>query len=78
MAVKIRTGADPEFRAVAGGQSVCTLRLATNESWNDKNGQKQERTDAHHCDYERPLDVRWLCRRCHRAFHVAEGSKDQP
>lgn len=24
---------------------------------------------AHHEDYSRPLDVRWLCRPCHRAEH---------
>ena len=40
-------GADPELRQTQGGQSVCDLRMATNESWNDKNGQRQERTEWH-------------------------------
>jgi len=26
-----------------------------------------EKTDAHHPDYDRPLSVRWLCRKCHKA-----------
>ena len=30
-----------------------------------------KKTDAHHEDYTRPLAVRWLCRRCHKAVHCA-------
>ena len=26
-------------------------------------------TEAHHPDYDRPMDVRWLCRVCHKAEH---------
>src|SRR3954468_4358557 len=38
-------GADPDMRYTPSGQGVCELRLATSESWNDKNGQRQERTE---------------------------------
>jgi hypothetical protein len=27
------------------------------------------KTDAHHDDYDKPYDVRWLCRKCHCALH---------
>ncbi|MSP17901.1 MAG: single-stranded DNA-binding protein, partial [Myxococcales bacterium] len=40
-------GADPELKYTSGGQAVCDLRMATNESWTDKQGQKQERTEWH-------------------------------
>src|SRR5215831_1358939 len=40
-------GSDPEMRYTPSGQGVCEFRVATNESWNDKNGQRQERTEWH-------------------------------
>ncbi|MBA3458896.1 MAG: single-stranded DNA-binding protein [Deltaproteobacteria bacterium] len=40
-------GADPDMRYTPSGQGVCEMRLATGESWNDKNGQRQERTEWH-------------------------------
>jgi single-strand DNA-binding protein len=40
-------GADPEVRFTPGGQAVANFRIATSESWNDKQGQKQERTEWH-------------------------------
>lgn len=42
-----RLGADPEVKTVSGGNTVARLSLATSESWNDKQGQKQERTEWH-------------------------------
>lgn len=40
-------GADPELKHTAGGGSVCNFSIATNESWTDKAGKKQERTEWH-------------------------------
>lgn len=40
-------GADPELRMTAGGQAVLKLRLATSESYLDKNKVRQERTEWH-------------------------------
>jgi len=40
-------GADPEVRFTPGGQAVANFRIATSESWTDKGGQKQERTEWH-------------------------------
>lgn len=39
---------DPEVRRTAGGSTVANIRIATSDSWTDKNtGQKQERTEWH-------------------------------
>lgn len=42
------TGAEPDTRFMPNGNPVTNLRLATSESWKDKNsGEKQERTEWH-------------------------------
>ncbi|MFQ5599886.1 MAG: single-stranded DNA-binding protein [Candidatus Krumholzibacteriia bacterium] len=40
-------GADPELRYTNSGTAVANFRIATNERWNDKNGEQQERTEWH-------------------------------
>ena len=41
-------GADPETRYMPNGDAVCNFRLATTESWKDKNsGEKRELTEWH-------------------------------
>jgi single-strand DNA-binding protein len=40
-------GKDIELRYTTGGAAVATLSLATTEVWNDKAGQKQEKTEWH-------------------------------
>jgi single-strand DNA-binding protein len=40
-------GADPELRVTQGGQSILKLRLATTETYLDRNNTRQERTEWH-------------------------------
>ena len=40
-------GRDAELRYTPGGAAVATLNLATTEVWNDKSGQRQEKTEWH-------------------------------
>ncbi|MDP3982126.1 MAG: single-stranded DNA-binding protein [bacterium] len=38
---------NPEVRTTPSGQSVCTLRMATNRTWTDKQGQRQTDAEFH-------------------------------
>lgn len=40
-------GADPETRYLPSGDAVTNIRIATTETWKDKNGEKQEHTEWH-------------------------------
>lgn len=41
-------GRDPEVRSFQNGGKVCNLRIATSETWKDKNtGERKERTEWH-------------------------------
>ena len=40
-------GRDPDVRHTPEGTDIENLAVATNETWKDKNGEKQERTEWH-------------------------------
>ncbi|MBM3618079.1 MAG: single-stranded DNA-binding protein [Alphaproteobacteria bacterium] len=41
-------GADPEIRSTQDGKEIANLRIATSESWNDRNsGERREKTEWH-------------------------------
>jgi single-strand DNA-binding protein len=40
-------GEDPESRSLNNGGEVVNLRVATSESWKDRDGNRQERTEWH-------------------------------
>lgn len=47
--------ADPEVRHTQSGQTVANLRVATNEVWNDRDGNRQERAEFHNVTAWGPL-----------------------
>ncbi|WP_455020384.1 single-stranded DNA-binding protein [Neisseria sicca] len=50
-----RLGKDPIVRYMPDGEAVCNFSVATSESWNDRNGQRQERTEWHNITMYRRL-----------------------
>ncbi len=42
-----RLGRDPETRYTSSGQAVCNFSLATDESFRDRSGERQKRTEWH-------------------------------
>ena len=40
-------GRDPELRYTQSGQAVANFTLATNESWTNRNGEREEHTEWH-------------------------------
>ena len=49
---------DPELKALPSGQQLCSFGLATNRTYKDKNGQKQEATEFHNIvAFGRPAEI---------------------
>jgi single-strand DNA-binding protein len=42
-----RLGKDPETRYTSGGQAVCNFSMATDETYKDRSGERQKRTEWH-------------------------------
>jgi len=50
-----RLGKDPETRYMPSGEAVTNATLATSETWKDKSGEKQEKTEWHNLTFYRRL-----------------------
>jgi single-strand DNA-binding protein len=50
-----RLGKDPETRYMPNGEAVTNATLATSETWKDKSGAKQEKTEWHNLVFYRRL-----------------------
>ena len=44
-------GADPEMRYLPSGEAVANIRIATTDTWKDKDGNKQEATEWHRVSF---------------------------
>lgn len=54
---------DPELKSLPSGQKVCTFSVATNRTWKDKDGEKQEAVDYHNvCCFGKQAEVisQWM------------------
>lgn len=48
-------GKDPETRYMSNGEAVTNITLATTDTWKDRNGEKQEKTEWHRVTFYRKL-----------------------
>lgn len=48
-------GQDPEVRYMQNGEAVTNISLATTDTWKDKSGEKQEKTEWHRVTFYRRL-----------------------
>lgn len=48
-------GQDPEVRYMPNGDAIANIAIATTESWKDKQGQRQEKTEWHNVAMYRRL-----------------------
>jgi single-strand DNA-binding protein len=60
-------GDDPQLRHTGSGTPVCSLSVATNERWKDKDGKQQSQTDWHRI-------VVWGARATSAAKYLKKGS----
>jgi len=70
-----------EYAAARYGNASTMVRLALSSGIIVKGPCEScgsEPTEAHHDDYNKPLDVRWLCRACHADWHKGNEPRYLP
>lgn len=84
---QVRSGSDNSF-FTNGNASLSTRRKPAHRAIENarNNGlvspeqcsacDRKCKVHAHHDDYGKPLDVRWLCRKCHFAWHKTNIAKE--
>jgi single-strand DNA-binding protein len=51
-------GRDPEIRYMPSGDAIASFSIATNDTWKDKSGKKQERTEWHRISmFGKPAEI---------------------
>lgn len=68
---------DPAYRARRA--AVAAVRRALKAGTLERQACEACRSpesEAHHDDYSRPLDVRWLCRPCHAVEHTEDDEQE--
>lgn len=71
-------GRDPEVRQFQNGGKVCNLRVATSETWKDKNtGEKREKTEWHSVAVTQEHSVNFLERFARKGSKVIVEGKLQ-
>mgnify|MGYP000934382639 FL=1 len=59
---------------VAVGNAIRDCRLQRGTVCEEASDECEGRIEAHHDDYEKPLEVRWLCAVHHGLWHAENGS----
>ena len=67
-----RSAAPEKFRARERFNHELRAGRIVRASTCERCGQPHECLHAHHDDYSRPLDVKFLCPKCHRRYHAAK------
>ena len=63
-------GKDPETRYMSNGDAVTNITLATTDTWKDKNGEKQEKTEWHRVTFYRKLAEIAICIQLITGIHI--------
>ena len=60
----------PEYGSSSTPKAQLAHKLAARLHWRRCEGCGAKKVHAHHPDYDKPVDVKWLCASCHHQEHA--------